>query len=372
MAKELKSQIAEEAEALGFDAVRFAVADAADGAGEALDRFLAEGRHGDMAWLADTAERRKAPRALWPEAGSVIVLGLNYGRGGDPLAILDAPSRGAISVYAQSADYHDVIKAKLKALAARVQAIAGGEVKVFVDTAPVMEKPLAAKAGLGWQGKHTNLVSRDFGSWLFLGSIFTTAEIEPDAPEDDHCGACRRCLDVCPTGAFTAPYEIDARACISYLTIEHKGHIAQQYRAAMGNRIFGCDDCLAVCPWNKFAQTSHEAKLAVRCESDNPPLAELLVLDDAAFRARFRGTPIKRTGRDRFLRNVLIAAGNSADPSLVPLVEARLDDDSPLVRAMAVWALGRLAPERLRALRPSFAGDEPDAAVRGEWLEVAA
>jgi epoxyqueuosine reductase len=371
MAKELKSKIAEEAEALGFDAVRFAVADAAEGAGEALDRFLAEGRHGDMAWFADTAERRKAPRALWPEARSVILLGLNYGRGGDPLAVLDAPSRGAISVYAQSADYHDVIKAKLKTLALRVQAIAGGDVKVFVDTAPVMEKPLAAKAGLGWQGKHTNLVSRDFGSWLFLGSIFTTAEIEADAPETDHCGACRCCLDVCPTGAFTAPYEIDARACISYLTIEHKGHIAPQYRAAMGNRIFGCDDCLAVCPWNKFAQASHDAKLAVRCESDNPPLAELLVLDDAAFRARFRGTPVKRTGRDRFLRNVLIAAGNSRDPSFVPLVEARLDDNSPLVRAMAVWALGRLAPERLRALQPSFAAGEPDAAVRGEWLEVA-
>jgi len=372
MAKELKSQIADAAKALGFDAVRFAAADPVEGAGDALDAFLAEGRHGDMAWLSDTAERRKAPRALWPEARSVIVLGLNYGRGGDPLAVLDEPSRGAISVYAKAADYHDVIKAKLKALASRVQAVAGGDVKVFVDTAPVMEKPLAAKAGLGWQGKHTNLVSRDFGSWLFIGSIFTTAAIEADAPEDDHCGACRRCLDVCPTGAFTAPYQIDARACISYLTIEHKGHIASRYRAAMGNRIFGCDDCLAVCPWNKFAQASQEAKLAVRSEADNPPLAEMLVLDDQTFRARFRGTPIRRTGRDRFMRNVLIAAGNSRDVSLVPLVEARLDDDSPLVRAMAVWALGRLAPDRLRALRPSFAAGEPDAAVRGEWLEVAA
>jgi len=372
MAKELKSQIADAAKALGFDAVRFAAADPVEGAGKVLDQFLAEGRHGDMAWLADTAERRKAPRALWPEARSVIVLGLNYGRAGDRLAVLDEPSRGAISVYAQSADYHDVIKAKLKALAGRVQAIAGGDVKVFVDTAPVMEKPLAARAGLGWQGKHTNLVSREFGSWLFLGSIFTTAEIEADTAEEDHCGACRRCLDVCPTRAFTAPYEIDARACISYLTIEHKGHIAPRYRAAMGNRIFGCDDCLAVCPWNKFAQASHGAKLAVRAESDDPPLAELLGLDDVAFRARFRGTPIRRTGRDRFLRNVLIAAGNSHDGRLVPLVEARLDDDSPLVRAMAVWALGRLAPERLRALRPSFAAGEMDAAVRAEWLAVAA
>ena len=307
----LKQTIAEAAKALGFDAIRFASADAVAGAGDDLDQFLAEGRQGDMAWLAGTAERRKAPRALWPEARSVILLGLNYGRPGDPLAILQQPSRGAISIYAQGADYHDVLKAKLKPLAARVQALTQSEVKLFADTAPVMEKPLAARAGLGWQGKHTNLVSREFGSWLFIGSIFTTAEIAPDAPEDDHCGACRRCLDICPTQAFTAPYRIDARACISYLTIEHKGHIAPRFRAAMGNRIFGCDDCLAVCPWNKFAQSARETKLSMRAESDNPPLAELLLLDDAAFRARFRGTPIKRTGRDRFLRNVLIAAGNS-------------------------------------------------------------
>jgi epoxyqueuosine reductase len=372
MAQTLKAQIIGEAEALGFDLVRFTSADAADGAGEALDRFLAEGRQGEMAWLANTAERRKSPRALWPEARSVILLGLNYGRGGDPLAILDEPSRGAISTYAQGADYHDVLKAKLKPLAARIQALTDGQVKIFVDTAPVMEKPLAARAGLGWQGKHTNLVSRDFGSWLFIASIFTTAEIEADAAEEDHCGACRRCLDVCPTNAFTAPYRIDARACVSYLTIEHKGHIAPRFRAAMGNRIYGCDDCLAVCPWNKFAHDAREAKLAVRTGSDNPPLAELLVLDDAAFRARFRGTPIKRTGRDRFLRNVLIAAGNSGDASLVPLVEARLDDASPLVRAMAVWALARLAPNRLHALRTSYVAGEPDSVVRSEWLEVAA
>jgi len=373
MAQELKSQISEKAEALGFDAVRFTTAEAPEGAGEAFGRFLAEGRQGDMAWLADTADRRKAPRALWPEARSVIVLGLNYGsEDDDPLAVLDEPSRGAISIYAKRADYHDVIKAKLKQLAREVQAIAGGDVKVFVDTAPVMEKPLAAKAGLGWQGKHTNLVSRELGSWLFLGAIFTTAEIDADAPEQDHCGACRRCLDVCPTGAFTAPYEIDARACISYLTIEHKGHIAPRFRAAMGNRIYGCDDCLAVCPWNKFAQDSHETKLAIRDEADNPPLAALLALDDATFRARFRGTPIKRTGRDRFVRNVLIAAGNSRDTSLLPQVEALLSDASPLVRAMAVWALSRLAPKRLSALRASFVTQEPDPAVREEWLEVAA
>jgi epoxyqueuosine reductase len=372
MAETLKARIADEAKALGFDAVRFTSADAVAGAGEALVAFLAEGRQGDMDWLARTAERRQGPRALWPEARSVILFGLNYGRSGDPLSILGERSRGAISVYAQSADYHDVIKGKLKALAARVEALAGAEVKVFVDTAPVMEKPLAARAGLGWQGKHTNLVSREFGSWLFIGSIFTSSLIEPDAPEEDHCGACRRCLDVCPTGAFTAPYRIDARACISYLTIEHKGHIAERFRAAMGNRIFGCDDCLAVCPWNKFAKAAHETKLSVLAASDNPPLAELLGLDDAAFRARFRGTPIKRTGRDRFLRNVLIAAGNSCDATLVPQVEAQLTDASPLVRAMAVWALSRLAPDRFRAFRASYAAAEPDQAVKIEWLGKAA
>ncbi len=372
MAETLKRRITEEAKALGFDGARFASADALQDAGASLDQFLAEGRQGDMGWLADTAARRKAPRALWPEANSVILLALNYGREGDPLAVLNERSRGAVSVYAQSADYHDVLKVKLKQLAARVQDLAGGGVKVFVDTAPVMEKPLAARAGLGWQGKHTNLVSREFGSWLFLGAIFTSAVIEPDEPEEDHCGACRRCLDICPTGAFTAPYQIDARACISYLTIEHKGHIAPRFRAAMGNRIFGCDDCLAVCPWNKFAQDSRDAKLAVSVTSDNPPLAELLLLDDAAFRARFRGTPIKRTGRDRFLRNVLIAAGNSADVGLVPLVEARLDDSSPLVRAMAVWALARLAPDRFEAMRGRGAACDPDPAVRGEWMREAA
>ena len=371
MAKTLKQSIVEEARALGFDAVRFASADAVDGAGEALDAFVAEGRQGHMDWLARTAERRKAPRALWPEANSVILLGLNYGRGGDPLAILNLRSRGAISIYAQGADYHDVLKAKLKPLAARVQQLARSEVKIFVDTAPVMEKPLAARAGLGWQGKHTNLVSREFGSWLFIGSIFTSAEIEPDAREEDHCGGCRRCLDICPTHAFTAPYQIDARACISYLTIEHKGHIPLRFRAAMGNRIFGCDDCLAVCPWNKFASTARETKLSVRHDSDNPPLAELLALDDMAFRTRFRGTPIKRTGRDRFLRNVLIAAGNSADISLAGLVDGRLQDPSPLVRAMAVWALARLAPLRFNALRGLHAND-PDAVVRSEWMGEAA
>jgi epoxyqueuosine reductase len=370
MALSLKERIAREANALGFEAVRFASADPPPGAGAALDAFLADGRHGDMAWLEANAERRKSPRAIWPDVKSIIMLGMSYGPERDPLHALAARSRGAISVYAQGADYHDIIKSKLKVLASRVQDVAHGDVKIFVDTAPVMEKPIAAKAGLGWQGKHTNLVSRDFGSWLFLGSIFTTAEIDPDLPEEDHCGDCRRCLDVCPTHAFVAPYQLDPRACISYLTIEHKGHIGIEYREAMGNRIFGCDDCLAVCPWNKFAKGAREAKLSVRTESDNPPLAELLQLEDASFRARFRGTPIKRTGRDRFLRNVLIAAGNSGDETLVPRVEGHLSDASPLVRAMAVWALSRLAPDWAAAVRESEAQTETDPAVADEWARI--
>jgi epoxyqueuosine reductase len=347
--------------------VRFASAHAPEGAGQAFDDFIAEGRHGDMAWLAANAERRKDPRVLWPETRSIIVLGLSYAPDRDPLEALRDFSRGAISVYARGLDYHDLIKAKLKRLAAQVQSLTGGDVKLFVDTAPVMEKPIAATAGIGWQGKHTNLVSREFGSWLFLGSIFTTAEIAPDEPETDHCGACRRCLEVCPTQAFPKPYELDARRCISYLTIEHKGHIDREFREAMGNRIYGCDDCLAVCPWNKFAQVAREISLAARSETDNPPLAELLGLDDAGFRVRFRGTAIKRTGRDRFLRNVLIAAGNSRDATLLPKVEARLEDPSPLVRAMAIWALSKLAPERFEVLRKSRGAAEPDQAVASEW-----
>ncbi|MGA7544318.1 MAG: tRNA epoxyqueuosine(34) reductase QueG [Methyloceanibacter sp.] len=372
MAQTVKQTITQEARSVGFDAVRFASAEAPQAAGAALDAFIAQGRHGDMAWLAANAERRKDPSALMPEAKSIIMLGINYGPAGDPLEVLGERSRGGISVYAQGDDYHELIKGKLKSLAATVQALGDAQVKVFVDTAPVMEKPLAARAGIGWQGKHTNLVSRDFGSWLFLGAIFTTAEIAPDAPEQDHCGACRRCLDVCPTNAFPAPYQLDARRCISYLTIEHKGHITPEFRAAMGNRIFGCDDCLAVCPWNKYASQAREATLAARTGSHNPPLAELLDLDDAGFRARFRGTPIKRTGRDRFVRNVLIAAGNSGDASLVPQIETRLDDVSPLVRAMAVWALQRLAPRRFGVLRALHAQNEPDQDVAGEWMREAA
>jgi epoxyqueuosine reductase len=370
-ARDLKDRIAHAAIELGFEAVRFTGAEAPAGASAGLQTFIAQGRHGDMAWLAANADRRSSPRALWPQVRSIVMLGMSYGPERDPLAALAERSHGAISVYAQGADYHEVIKAKLKTLAAQVAELGQCEVKIFVDTAPVMEKPIAAKAGLGWQGKHTNLVSRDFGSWLFLGAIFTTAEIPADAPEEDHCGACRRCLDICPTKAFVAPYKLDARACISYLTIEHKGHIGIEYREAMGNRIFGCDDCLAVCPWNKFAKAAREAKLGVRAESDNPPLSELLKLDDAAFRARFRGTPIKRTGRDRFLRNVLIAAGNSGDRELLPQIEGHLGDPSPLVRAMAVWALSRLAPARLGGLRAIHAGAEADPEVAQEWTRAA-
>jgi epoxyqueuosine reductase len=364
----LKEQIREKAHAAGFDTVRFTAPGAIPEAGARLAAFLKAGRHGDMDWMAETAARRADPAALWPEAKSVIVLGLNYGPETDPLAALDDGRRAVISVYAKGRDYHDLVKKKLKQVAGWLHRERGCEVKVFVDTAPVMEKPLAEAAGLGWQGKHTNLVSRDFGSWLFLGSIFTTEPIAPDAREADHCGECTRCLEICPTDAFPAPYELDARRCISYLTIEHKGHIPEAFRAPMGNRIFGCDDCLAVCPWNKFARAAREARLAAREETDNPPLGELLDLDDTAFRARFAGTPIRRTGRDRFVRNVLIAVGNAGDAALAPGVAALLGDPSPLVRAMAVWALARLMqPAAFDALRRQHGRAEEDAAVREEW-----
>jgi epoxyqueuosine reductase len=338
-----KGLIREEAKALGFDACGFARVDAPWPASARLAEFVAAGRHGSMDWIARTAERRAHPRSMWGEARSAIVLGLNYGPDRDPLAALKATSRGAISVYAQGDDYHDLIKRRLKRLACAAQARLGGEVKVFVDTAPLMEKPLAEAAGLGWQGKHTNLVSREFGSWLFLGAILTTAELTPDARSDDHCGACRACLDICPTNAFPAPYQLDARACLSYLTIEHAGPIPEQYRAALGNRIYGCDDCLAVCPWNKFAQASHEAALHARDALKAPALADLARLDDTAFRAVFAKSPVKRIGRDRFVRNVLYAIGNSADPGLAEAAKARLDDGCETVRDAAAWALSRLA-----------------------------
>ncbi len=358
-----------EARRLGFDACRIARPDAIGQAGEHLAAFLAEKRHGDMGWLLDRADWRSDPRKLWPQARSIILLGMNYGPQGDSLATLANKSAGNISVYARHRDYHDVIKGKLKQLAGFLlkQAKQAGEVKVFVDTAPVMEKPLAAAAGLGWQGKHTNLVSRDFGSWLFLGSIFTTLELRPDAPENDHCGACRACLDACPTGALDAPYRIDARACISYLTIEAAGQIPQKFREKIGNRIFGCDDCLAVCPWNKFAQNAREAKFFARADLVAPPLAELAAMEEPEFRAKFAGGPVKRIGHSRFLRNVLVAIGNSGDISLAPLAERRLDHASALVRGMAVWALSRLLS---RQELMGFAGrrdEEFDPQVRVEW-----
>ncbi|MGD1877428.1 MAG: tRNA epoxyqueuosine(34) reductase QueG [Kiloniellaceae bacterium] len=365
---DIKEAIRAKALALGFDAVGFARAEVAAEARREFLAFLAEGCHGDMDWLAAKAERRSDPQTLWPEARTVIVLGQNYGPSDDPLALLDRKDRAAISVYARNADYHDLIKKRLKALARWIHEDLQAEVKVFVDTAPVMEKHLAQAAGLGWQGKHSNLVSLDLGSWLFLGEVFTDLELNPDAAEADHCGTCRRCLDVCPTDAFLGPYRLDARRCISYLTIEHKGHIAEEFRQAMGNRIYGCDDCLAVCPWNKFAQRTAEPSFLPRAELTAPRLADLLQLDDATFRQVFAGSPIKRIGRDRFVRNVLIAAGNSGEIGLAPRAEALLDDPSPLVRAMAVWALAQLlAAERFDNLRDTRIPSEQDAKVQAEW-----
>ena len=352
----------------GFDAVGFARAEKPAGAADGLDSFLARGHHGDMGWMQTTAERRADPKVLWADANSVITLGVNYAPAHDPLAALARRERGVVSVYAQGADYHDVLKRQLKRLASWIVERFGGDVKIFVDTAPVMEKPLAAAAGIGWQGKHTNLVSREFGSWLFLGSIFTTLDIAPDQNESDHCGTCSKCLDICPTKAFPAPYQIDARRCISYLTIEHKGHIPREFRDAIGNRIYGCDDCLAVCPWNKFAQEAREMAFRPRIELTAPLLRELVLLNDAAFREIFRGSPIKRIGRDRFIRNVLIGIGNSGDPKLAEAAEARLPDESPLVRAMAVWALSKLLPrEEFAALAARHAAIETDPAVAEEW-----
>jgi epoxyqueuosine reductase len=374
MSGALKAELLRRARAEGFDRVGITTPGAIAQAGERLAEFLQRGMQGDMGWLAAHPERRGHPSALWPEARSIIMLGVNYGPETDPLAILAERGRGAISVYARGRDYHDIIKGKLKTLSCWLHRETAADVKVFVDTAPVMEKPLAQAAGIGWQGKHTNLVSREFGSWLFLGAIFTTAGLPPDAREADHCGNCRRCLDICPTDAFPAPYRLDARRCISYLTIEHKGHIAREFRKAMGNRIYGCDDCLGVCPWNKFAAAASEAKFAPRPITDGAPLSELLALDDAAFRAGFAGSPVKRTGRDRFIRNVLIAAGNSGDLGLVPQVMGLLRDASPLVRAMAVWAASELLrenPAALAALKAAHWVTETDDAVRGEWMKEA-
>ncbi|HTO82523.1 MAG TPA: tRNA epoxyqueuosine(34) reductase QueG [Methylomirabilota bacterium] len=368
----IKDVLRAKAHELGFDAVGFTSPEIG-GAGARLQQFLDAGTHGDMGWLAAKRERRADPRVLWPEVQTIIVLGVNYGPAGDPLEPLTRRERGTISVYALGRDYHDVVKGRLKQLAGWLQAAYGGAVKVFVDTAPVMEKPLAERAGIGWQGKHTNLVSRQLGSWLFLGEIFTTLVLPPDAAEEDHCGSCQACLDICPTRAFPAPYQLDARRCLSYLTIEHKGPIPREFRKAMGNRIYGCDDCLAVCPWNKFAVRTKEYAFLPRAELTAPRLADLAQLDDAAFRQLFAGAAIKRTGRDRFVRNVLIALGNSGDAAAIPIIERLLADAAPLVRGAAVWALAQLAdPPSFERLRQRFLPAESDAAVRAEWHEAAA
>jgi epoxyqueuosine reductase len=357
----------EAARAQGFDAFGVVRPDSIPLAPPRLREFLASGAHGDMAWMATNVERRGDPRALWPDVRSIVVLGINYGPQEDPLAVLQYRSRGAISVYARGDDYHDLIKSRLKQIGRWLLNRAGGDIKVFVDTAPVMEKPLAAVAGLGWQGKHTNLVSRELGSWLFLGTLFTTLDLPVGAPEGNHCGQCRACLEICPTAAFPAPYRLDARRCISYLTIEHKGQIPRALRPLMGNRIYGCDDCLAVCPWNKFARAGREAKLAAREALRAPRLAELVSLDDAAFRALFAKSPVKRIGRARFVRNVLIAIGNSGDASLAEPAERRIDDESPLVRGAAIWALGRLDRVRLEACARTRRTGESDPELIAEW-----
>jgi epoxyqueuosine reductase len=369
----LRSALASEASSLGFDCVGVTDPSAIVQAAKHFRDFLDAGAHGDMDWLADRPERRTDPRGLWPDVRSVIMLGVNYGPDENPLEILHQRTRGAISVYAQGDDYHDLIKKRLKALARWLVAISGAEVKVFVDTAAVMEKPLAQAAGLGWQGKHTNLVSREFGSWLFLGAIFTTLDMPRDNAGTDHCGSCQACLDICPTAAFPAPYKLDARRCISYLTIESKGPIPLEFRKAIGNRIYGCDDCLAACPWNKFAQQGCEAKLAARDVLRAPDLADLARLDDPAFRALFAKSPVKRIGRDRFIRNVLIAIGNSNDKALAVEAERLLDDESPLVRGAAVWALSQLtAREEFGVLAEKELSIETDNGVRAEWLSASA
>lgn len=365
---DLRMLVAKLARAHAFDTVGIAPARSNPLRAERLTAWLAGGNEAEMSWMAREPEKRASPQGLWPEVRSVIMLGTNYGVEGDPLETLQHKDRASLALYGTRKDYHDVIKARLKGFARDLVSRVGGDVKVFVDTAPVMEKPLAMEAGLGWQGKHTVLVSRAFGNWLLLGAVYITLEIAPDDVEEDHCGTCRRCLDICPTAAFPEPYQLDPRLCIAYLTIEHKGPIARELRGKFGNRVFGCDDCLAVCPWNKFAQAARDTKLALRGELEGLKLADLAALDDAAFRALFAGTPIKRTGRDRFLRNVLIAIGNSGDAGLVPAARGRLDDASPLVRGMAVWALSRLLPpENFASLAHERQSAEADLSVREEW-----
>jgi len=339
----LKTALATQARAEGFAALGVARPDAIPLAAGRLGAYVAAGRHGQMGWMAERMHWRGDPAVLWPEARSVVMLAEPYSPGFDPLDLLESRDRATISVYAMGRDYHDVLKKRLKRLGRWLIEQAGGEIKVFTDTAPVMEKPLAAAAGLGWQGKHTNLLSRDLGNWFFLGAVFTTLDLPPDAPARENCGSCTACLDICPTGAFPAPFQLDARRCISYLTIEHHGPVAEELRARMGNRIYGCDDCLAICPWNKFAVAASEAKYAAREDLIAPDLAELAGLDDAGFRARFSGSPIKRIGRNRFVRNVLYAIGNSDKARLADAARALLDDTDPTVADAARWALARLA-----------------------------
>ena len=366
----IKAAIRARALGEGFDAVGFAAAQIADETRANLATFLDHGRHGSMNWMVEKADRRGDPQILWPDARSVVVLGLNYGPDEDPLRLLAQKDKGGISVYARNRDYHDVVKKKLKSLGRWIAEAYGIEIKVFVDTAPVMEKPLSQAGGIGWQGKHTNLVSRELGSWLFLGSIYLALDLPADAPEIDHCGSCRACLDACPTDAFPAPNQLDARRCISYLTIEHAGPIPLEFRGKMGNRIYGCDDCLAVCPWNKFAATSREAQLQARDDLKAPSLADLAQLDDASFRAFFAGSPVKRIGRDRFLRNVLIAIGNSNDMDFLPRVLDLLADPAPVVRGAAIWALRQLASDVWEAHCTTSSAVEADDDVRNEWRAI--
>jgi epoxyqueuosine reductase len=368
MPTSISDRLRAKALAEGFQAMRVTAATAIPHVAERLHDFIANDYHGDMEWLATTQGRRGSPQAMWAPAKSAAMFAMDYGQGLDAFERLRKKSCGTISTYALNRDYHDVIKGKLKNIGEWFANQAKAEVKVFVDTAPLMEKPLAQRAGLGWQGKHTNLVSREMGSWFFIGAMLTDAELPPDEPEIDHCGSCQACLDICPTKAFPAPYKLDATRCISYLTIEHKGHIARQFRKSIGNRIYGCDDCLAVCPWNKFAQGASEAKLRAREDLISPALDFLAGLDDPAFRKLFTGSPVKCVGRDRFVRNVLIAIGNSGNRGFVATAETLLNDASPLVRAMAVWAISQLMPvEYFRFQREAHEISETDSNVKAEW-----
>ncbi len=368
MARSLETRIKQAAIQLGFDDCRITNAQLPKGTKENLQTYLQNNHHGTMEWMIETFERRANPKILWPQVKSVVVLAMNYGPPQNPADCSIEKNSGQISVYARHRDYHDIVKGRLKTLAGKLASWSNCDLKVFVDTAPVMEKPLAAKAGTGWQGKHTNLVSRKHGSWLFLGSIFTTAALAPDSTESDNCGSCRACLDVCPTNAFPAPYQLDARRCISYLTIENKGPIPVEFRRAIANRVFGCDDCLAVCPWNKFAATAREIKLLPRQELLSPSLAFLARLDDAAFRKFFSASPIKRIGRDRFLRNVLVAIGNSDDPAFLPLLENLLKEPNPIVRGAAIWALRMIGDaDMICSLRQKHYAGEEDEQTRAEW-----